>query len=185
MQGDRERCLEAGFDGYLTKPIEVDRLVTTVERFAEGGKAVASTPGNHPPIEAIFNLRAALSHMGGDRRLLKEIVGLFRSDYPASLRNIEQAVGRRDAEALRSAAHKLKGSIATLGAVAGCRAAAELEQIGASNDLSEAHTAYLHLRAHIDRLNKAFVTAGLIPQRRHAAKNASRRRSGRRRRPRR
>jgi PAS domain S-box-containing protein len=185
MQGDRERCLEAGFDGYLTKPIEVDRLVTTVERFADGREAVASIPSNHPPTEVIFNQRAALSHMGGDRRLLKEIVGLFRSDYPASLRNIEQAVGRRDGEALRSAAHKLKGSIATLGAVAGCRAAAELEKIGASNDLSEAHTAYLHLRDHIDRLNEAFVIAGLIPQRRHAARNSSRRRSVRPRRPRR
>ncbi|HEY7449594.1 MAG TPA: response regulator [Vicinamibacterales bacterium] len=182
MQGDRERCLEAGFDGYLTKPIEVDRLVTTVERFADGGKAVASTPSNHPATEAIFNERAALSHMGGDRRLLKEIVGLFRSDYPASLRTIEQAVGRQDGEALRSAAHKLKGSIATLGAVAGCRAAAELEKIAASDDLSEAHTAYLHLRDHIDRLNKAFVTAGLVAPRRHATRNSSRRRSVRRRR---
>jgi HPt (histidine-containing phosphotransfer) domain-containing protein len=120
--------------------------------------------------------------MGGDRRLLKEIVGLFRSDYPASLRTIEQAVGRQDGEALRSAAHKLKGSIATLGAVAGCRAAAELEKIAASDDLSEAHTAYLHLRDHIDRLNKAFVTAGLVAPRRHATRNSSRRRSVRRRR---
>jgi CheY-like chemotaxis protein/HPt (histidine-containing phosphotransfer) domain-containing protein len=177
MRGDRERCLEAGFDGYLTKPIDVDRLVATVERFADDRKVVVSKPGIHRSVDAIFDERAALSHMGGDRRLLKEIVALFRSDYPSSLRSIERAVGRQDGEALRSAAHKLKGSIATLGAVAGSRAAAELERIGSLNEFSGAQTAYVHLRDQIDRLDEAFVTAGLVARRRRAATGSSRRRS--------
>ncbi|RPH60127.1 MAG: response regulator, partial [Acidobacteria bacterium] len=181
MQGDRERCLEAGFDGYLTKPIEVDKLVATVERFAGDQKAPTPTPDPHQPAEAVFDERAALSHMGGDRRLLKEIVALFRSDCPSSLRSIERAVDRQDGEALRYAAHKLKGTIATLGAVAGCRAAAELEHMGSLNEFTDAENACAHLRDHIDRLNEAFVTAGLAPRRRRPAATSPRRRAVRRR----
>jgi CheY-like chemotaxis protein/HPt (histidine-containing phosphotransfer) domain-containing protein len=183
MQGDRERCLEAGFDGYLTKPIEVDKLVATVERFAGDQKAPQEAPERRLPTEVIFDERAALSHMGGDRRLLKEIVGVFRSEYSSSLETIERAIGERDGEALRSAAHKLKGSIATLGAVAGCRTAAELEQMGSVNEFTNAPAASVRLRDHINRLNEAFATAGLVQRRRRRAaakrRGAVRRRSGR------
>ncbi len=169
MQGDRARCLEAGMDGYLSKPIDVDELIATVERF--GGDA--SPPRDGRPettvTAAVFDEHAALAYTGGDRRLLKRIIALFRSDRSSALRRIKRAVDERDGEALRMAAHTLKGSIATVGASRGREAAAELEQMGRAHQFDDLERAYDRLRDEIARLDDAFAAAGLVSRPAHPA----------------
>jgi two-component system, sensor histidine kinase and response regulator len=183
MTGDRQRCLDAGMDGYLSKPIDVDELIATVERFGAGEAATDySKPAAEQPDATIFDLRAALSYSGGDRRLLREVIKLFRSDYPASLRRIDRALRRRDSEALRLAAHGLKGAIATVGASAGRQAAAALEQTARENNLEDAARASALLRTQIALLEKAFASAGLIPRATRRPKAVRKRRSPQRKR---
>jgi CheY-like chemotaxis protein len=154
MQGDRERCLAAGMDGYVSKPIDVDDLFATVERFA----------GERSSPAVVFDQAAALAHTGGDRRLLGEVVALFRSDAPSYVKRIGTALKQRDAEAVRLAAHGLKGALATIGSERGREVAGEIEQLAAANRLDEAAVTHARLRDHLRVLDRAFVAAELAPK---------------------
>ena len=118
----RSRALSvAGMDGYLSKPIDVDDLYTTVESFASPGRvtmlATAGQAAAQPrPRSRAFDEPGAMRRTGDDRQLLKQ--NRRRSSRAAMRRRcarLERAIERRDGEALRVAAHTLKGSVANVG----------------------------------------------------------------------
>ena len=166
MQGDRERCLAAGMDGYLPKPIDVEDLLETVERCGNertAGRA-AKPSVRSTPADVVFDDRVALARTGGDRKLLVEMIALFRSDYPSYLRRINRALQRRDGEALRTSAHALKGALATVASERGRELAADLERMGAARHFDGADGKYNRLRDHLALLEQAFETARLTPR---------------------
>jgi len=128
MEGDRERCLAAGMDGYVTKPVEADALVAAVEGAVTG-----------------FDPAAAALRLGGDRRLLREMLALFLTESPAMLQAVAGAVTAGDAPAVRRAAHALKGSVANFAAPRPVEAARALERMGTEGNLSGAPQALREL----------------------------------------
>jgi signal transduction histidine kinase/CheY-like chemotaxis protein len=150
MKGDRERCLEAGMDEYLTKPLDSRRLCELVESLAEGrvpAPAADSTGG-----AAIELSEQVLARVGGDRQLLAEISRLFVDDAPRHLEKIQQAIAARDADALRRAAHALKGAAANFEAEPVVAAARALEDIGRDSRFDDADAAWRVMRYETDRL---------------------------------
>ncbi len=138
MTGDRERCLAAGMDGYLSKPIDQALLFDVVETGGAGNVPEVADSGQAPA----FNRAELIDRLGGDTGLLTEVIHLFLEDCPHRLAAIKSAVDRRDPELIRSTAHALKGAAGTLAARGVFEAAQALERMGAEARLEPTEAAW-------------------------------------------
>ena len=113
MKGDRERCLAAGMDAYLSKPLKAqelfDVLARLVSRAAQPAESSPSVNDNSP--EPAFDLEAALARVEGDHELLQTMIGLFTRQSGKLVSEIRQSIADSDGPTLERTAHKLKGSI--------------------------------------------------------------------------
>ncbi len=172
MKGDRERCLEAGMDAYLSKPIEAKRLFETLESVVPVSARTEASAVREETAAGVVDEHALLEGMGGDGRLLKEVIGLFLADYPKRLSEVKKAVADGNAQALAGAAHALKGSVGTFAVMGAYEAAANLETIGRGGGVTGAEKALDGLEEELSRLARALRSL----KRNLAGKTSSRRR---------
>ncbi len=171
MKGDRERCLQAGMDGYVAKPIRARELFQAMQQVLLAHAPERLTAG--PPSEAKaggaaarqeeramadeFDLKASMGRCGGDAELLRELIDMFLEQIDDWMRDLGAALEAGDAKAVNMGAHTIKGAVGNFGALEASDAAYKVERLGKAGDLSNAGPAWQGMRAAIERLKRALA----------------------------
>jgi two-component system sensor histidine kinase/response regulator len=146
-EGDEQRCLEAGADAYLAKPLGIDAL-----RKALAGVSTASA--SHDPRPAVDRSRLS-TQLGGDDSAVAEVLSRFEVEAPRMLAQIEDCLGRADVEGLARAAHRLRGALAWISAEPGAEAASRVESLARSGERAGLGKSIATLRRAVDRVLRA------------------------------
>jgi signal transduction histidine kinase/CheY-like chemotaxis protein/HPt (histidine-containing phosphotransfer) domain-containing protein len=138
MAGDRERCLAAGMDGYLSKPLRAHELIDAIEHLIPDqppSPPARGIPSDRPTSAGSFDRVALLAVVEGDLTLLHELAQVFLADTPALITRLREAVARRDRPRIVALAHRLRGSVANFQSESATAAAQRLEEMGDSGKM--------------------------------------------------
>ncbi len=164
MKGDRERCLEAGMDGYVSKPIKAELVLAQIDELAPS-KAADEEPVavDEPEQQAevaeedsaeelpTLNQDELFHRFGDDHELLRDLFDILADEVPGFLTQIRDAIAAEDAPTLERAAHTLKGAVGNFAATAAFEAARALEAMGREQQFTAAPAALDALTAEMDK----------------------------------
>jgi len=149
MKGDRERCLAAGMDAYISKPIQLDELLEVTESLS------GFSTSTEVSVDSGWELEVALARVGGDQVLLADLAKIFCEQSPKLLVAVQNAVAQKNLVDLKCAAHCLRGAIATFAAKDASEAAAKLERFTRPEDFEQSPSAYQDLESKVGELRQA------------------------------
>jgi two-component system, sensor histidine kinase and response regulator len=174
MKGDRERCLEGGMDGYVSKPIQTQDLFAAIAALVPAEPLPAPTAvrdhpsnNNNDYDESVIDRGAALTRVGGDWELLKSLTEVFFDSYPAQLSQLHEAIDRGDGQTVYRLAHTLVGAVGIFGAKSAVEAATCLEAMGREGRLVGADEALGRLETAVARLKPALTAMTETAQTHH------------------
>lgn len=138
MKGDRERCLKAGMDDYISKPVRPQHLIQTISKYLlnQGYNIKRKHPKAARPEKDIFDRMALKELLDGDEDLFKEIIEDFMNDLPLQIKLLKEALAENNEEMVRQKAHTIKGASASIRAWAINGLALNLENAAKKGDLT-------------------------------------------------
>jgi len=157
MEGDRQKCLDAGMDGYVSKPIDAKTLLTTVLKLCSQPQSqnVEKTMST----EGLIDLEGLLERCGGSKDLVHKIAQKFAETGPGMVSQVKDAVESNDADAVYRAAHQLKGASATMGAIKLASIAADIEMLGREGNVTAAADHLASLQVEFERAVPMLLSA--------------------------
>jgi signal transduction histidine kinase/DNA-binding response OmpR family regulator len=155
MSGDRERCLAAGMDGYIPKPISPPELDEVLDAYVQRKSELMKKAESVSPPNTSVDASRLLERIDHDRAFLAELIQVFRQEYPENLEAAKAAIDKSDAVGLEHSAHKMNGKLSNLSATCASSLAADLESIGRSQDLANAQSILNQLAAELPNVERA------------------------------
>jgi HPt (histidine-containing phosphotransfer) domain-containing protein len=168
MKGDRERCLAAGMDEYVSKPIkspDLQRAMDAVIPKNHVGQAIrlpanaeARLRNGHSPngnyADPAFDRGALWNYVDGDKELLEKIIERFEQSSSSLVERVRESIAKNDFRDLEFSAHTLKGAVGNFFAASAYDAAYQMEEIGRGAKMAEASPALARLEREIERLRE-------------------------------
>ena len=131
-----EKCLEAGMDAYVTKPVRIDELDKTLGPLMTRPPAAAAAAKPEPSTPAAVDLTQALESVGGDVDIMLEAIAMVLDEVPPQLQALQEAMARQDPKGVEAKAHRLKGVMSNIGGLGAREIGQKLETMGEQNNLN-------------------------------------------------
>jgi len=166
---DRDKCLAAGMDDYLTKPVKPTQVLELLQRYCGGSvpppegerTAVASAPV-HASVEEVpvYAKKDLVERLGGAEALIPRFMGLFFKGVGPNIIALEEAIGAGDHEKVRTSSHAIKGSSANIGAMQMRETAGGIEAAAKTGDISGAPGGLKRLKVQLEEFRAAVGADG-------------------------
>jgi CheY-like chemotaxis protein/HPt (histidine-containing phosphotransfer) domain-containing protein len=164
IKGDRERCLEAGMDTYISKPVTSQGIAAAIAEVVPA-KGMGSAPTRTPVIEvssSTWNPSAVLERIDGDESLLRELLTIFLEESPKHLTGLQRAIETGNSDEIERTAHSMKGELGYLGLANAAQTAQDLERLGHERNLQPVAGLLASLKAEVSAVLK--VMRGVLDE---------------------
>jgi PAS domain S-box-containing protein len=163
MTGDREKCLEAGMNDYISKPVSPQLLFEAIEKWSKGKgqnpqKETEGPPADRAepdkPVPPVWNKKAMMDILVNDKALAKSIVAVFLADIPLQIKALAETLKTGNASGAELRAHTIKGAAANVGASALEALALEMEKAARAGDMDTTRNLMTNLTGAFEELKK-------------------------------
>jgi CheY-like chemotaxis protein len=158
MKGDREKCLQVGMDGYISKPVDPEQLTSTLNEFTpaiSSSATDAASPGSESETISVIDMDVAQARIPGGPEAVKQVAQLLLEECPKMFAEIREGLTSANAKQVERGAHTIKSSADVFAATRVAAAARRLEELARSGDLKSAEHASAELEIEMKQLIEA------------------------------
>jgi CheY-like chemotaxis protein len=150
MNGDRQKCLDAGMDDYLSKPVRMQNLLAVIASMELNGQSSkVKKTGSTDTIQLKVGVDELLNKLGGNRKVVAGCLNLFHKEIPPILNQLDAAFKARDLEEIKTACHGLRGSLLTMEMYEAARVAEQIEHLAERNQFKKINKHFFLLKKEI------------------------------------